>query len=301
MTAFEDLSLLRTFISIVECGSISAGARRLRMTQPSVSRQLKTLEARCGMALLRRDTHQMSLTEAGRRLLGDAQALVAQAEMADVRLREDHTTLSGHLRVFATIDFGQFEVTRLLSHFLLEHPKVTASLALTNRPLQMIQEGADVGILPGKITDESVIARRVGGFALMLAAAPAFLARQSPAKKPGDLAAWPWLALAGSQFWSAKELELVGPLKERHTLRLAPVFTSEGVTSVREAARAGLGVTLLPQWLIEDDLRTGALVRVLPKWKAADLPLYVVYAGQRLLPVRVSAFVDFAVKSLASF
>lgn len=126
MTAFEDLSLLRAFISIVECGSISAGARRLRITQPTLSRQLKTLEERCGMALLRRDTHQMSLTEAGHRVLADGHALLAQVEAADKRLRESHTTLSGHLRLFATIDFGQFGATRMISQFLLAHPKVSA-------------------------------------------------------------------------------------------------------------------------------------------------------------------------------
>lgn len=300
MTAFEDLSLLRAFISIVECGSISAGARRLRITQPSLSRHLKTLEERCGMALLRRDTHQMSLTEAGHRVLADAHALLAQVEAADKRLRENHTTLSGHLRLFATIDFGQFGATRMISQFLLDHPKVTASLALTNRPLHMIQEGADVGVLPGKVTDESVIARRVGAFSLVLAAAPALVKRQPPAKKPDDMTSWPWIALAGAQFWNARELTLLGRSGKEQTLRISPVFTSEGVTSCREAALAGVGVTVLPRWMIEGDLREGSLVQLLPDWQPEDLPVHVIYAGHRLLSVRVSAFIDFAVKYFSS-
>jgi DNA-binding transcriptional LysR family regulator len=89
MTAFDDLSLLRAFVGIVECGSISAGARRLKMPQPTLSRHLRALEERCGGALLRRDTHRMSLTQTGQRLLADAQALLAHAEEADQRLRED--------------------------------------------------------------------------------------------------------------------------------------------------------------------------------------------------------------------
>jgi len=99
MTAFDDLSLLRTFVCIVECGSISAAARRLRNPQPTLSRHLRLLEERSGVALLRRDTHRMNLTEAGQRLLMDAQTMLAHAQEADQRLREGQTTLSGHLRL----------------------------------------------------------------------------------------------------------------------------------------------------------------------------------------------------------
>jgi len=299
MRAFEDLTLLRAFVCIVECGSISAGARRLRISQPALSRQLRTLEELCGTALLRRDTHRMSVTETGQRLLADATAMLAHAEEADRRLRDDYTTLSGHLRLFATVDLGQWVVTPLVSQFLQANPKVTATLALSNRPLQTIQEGCDVGILPGKITDESVIARPAGMITLLLAAAPALVNRRPPAKALADLKSWPWISVTGSQFWSAREITLVGRDGVEQTLRISPVLISEGVTSVREAVRDGLGVALLPDWLIKDELDSGELVQVLPKWKAKDLPIHVVYAGQRVLPTRVSAFIDFAVRYLS--
>lgn len=299
MSAFEDLALLRAFVAIVECGSISGGARRLRMSQPGLSRQLRKLEERCGTALLRRDTHRMSVTETGRRMLADAKAILAQAEEADRRLRDDHTTLSGTLRLFATVDLGQFIVTRLVSQFLQRNPKVTATLALTNRPLHMIQEGCDVGILPGKITDESVIARPAGAIALHLAASPALIKSRPAVKELAQLKSWPWVSLEGSQFWSAREITLCCDGKEQ-TLRISPVLLSEGVTSVREAVRTGLGIAMLPNWLIEDDLRSGALVPVLPRWIPKDVSVHVVYAGQRVLPARVSAFIDFAVRYLTS-
>lgn len=295
MSAFDDLNLLRAFVRIVEAGSISGGARILKLPQPTLSRHLKTLEERCGIALLRRDTHQMSLTEAGQRFLTDARAVLAHAEAAEQRLREDQTMLGGHLRLFATIDCGQFVVTRLVSSFLQQHPKVTASLGISNRPLHMIQEGCDVGIQPGKITDESVIARPAGTIRLSLAAAPSLIARMPAAKKPADLMSWPWIGLAGSQFWSSKEIKLFSRNRAEQTLSVSPVLTCEGVTSIRESARCGLGVSVLPDWMIEKDLHYGRLARVLPDWNARDLPIHVVYAGQRLLPARVSAFIDFAV------
>ena len=299
MRAFEDLTLLRAFVCIVECGSISAGARRMRISQPSLSRQLRLLEELCGTALLRRDTHRMSVTEIGRRLLADATALLAQAEVADRRLREDYTTLSGHLRLFATVDLGQWVITPLVSKFLQANPKVTATLALNNRPLQMIQEGCDVGILPGKITDQNVIARPAGKLTLLLAAAPALVHSRPRARTLADLKSWPWISVTGSQFWSANKITLFNRDGVGETLNFSPVLLSEGVTSVREAVRDGLGVALLPDWLIKDELVSGELMLVLPKWKAGDLPVHVVYAGQRVLPARVSAFIDFAVRYLS--
>ena len=294
MTAFDDLSLLRAFVCIVECGSISAGARQLKIPQPTLSRYLRVLEEQCGTALLRRDTHRMNLTQTGQRLLEDARSMLAHAEAADQRLREDQTVLSGHLRLFATMDLGQSIVTRLVSSFLQTNSKVTAELSLTNRPLHMIQEGCDVGILPGKITDESVIARPAGKITLHLAAAPSLVQSRPAVKEPADLKSWPWIGLSHGHFSNAKEIRLF-PRRAEQTLRLSPVLISEGVRSTREAVRAGLGVAVIPDWLIREDLLSGRLVRVLPQWSAKDLPVHVVYLGARLLPTRVRAFIDFAV------
>ena len=295
MSAFDDLSLLRSFVCIVECGSISAAARRLKNPQPTLSRHLRLLEESCGAALLRRDTHRMSLTEAGQRLLTDAQSMLAHAEEANQRLREGQTTLSGHLRVFATIDLGQSIVTRLISRFLQANPKVTAELGLSSRPLRMIQEGCDVAILPGKITDETVIARPAGKITLELAASPSLVKERPPVRVPADLKSWPWVTIGGHQFWNAKELTLSSRGRAEQTLPLSPVLISEGVTSIREAVRAGLGVSVIPEFLIREDVRCGRLVRLLPQWNPPDLPVHVVYAGARLLPARVRSFIDFAV------
>ncbi len=174
------------------------------------------------------------------------------------------------------------------------------TLALNNRPLHMIQEGCDVGILPGKITDESVVARPAGLISLHLAASSALVKSRPKVKKLSDLKTWPWIALAGSQFWSAKEMTLRNNDGAEQNLPISPVLISEGVTSTREAVRAGLGVALLPDWLIRKDILSGRLVRILPQWRGKDLPIHVVYSRQRLLPARVSAFIDFAVRYMTN-
>jgi DNA-binding transcriptional LysR family regulator len=126
------------------------------------------------------------------------------------------------------------------------------------------------------------------------------LAKRRPAvKKLADLKLWPWVSLTGSQFWSSKEIKLFGRGAKPQMLRISPVLICEGITSVREAVREGLGVALLPDWLIQDELESGHLVHVLPEWKAMAMPVHVVYAGQRVLPARVSSFIDFAMNHLS--
>jgi DNA-binding transcriptional LysR family regulator len=295
MGMFDQVSLLRAFVSIVEGGSISAAARSLKLSQPTVSRQLAALESACGVALLRRDTHSMSLTESGHRLLADARAMLLLAEESEQRMRQEQHELKGLIRLFATIDFGQTMVSRLIASFVQANPAVTVELSLSNRALHMIQEGCDAGIIVGGITDESVVARPVGALMRYPAAAPALLRARRPPKAPQDLAAWPWLSLSGEQFGGAHEVTLFRPGGTVQQVPISPVMTSEGITSLREAARSGLGVAILPDWLAREDLAAGRLVRLLPKWRAKPLTAHVVYPGQRMLPVRVRAFIDFAV------
>ena len=294
MTPLEDLALLRAFVRIAESRSISVAARTLKVPQPTLSRHLRLLEERCGMPLLRRDTHRMSLTEAGHRLLEDASAILELAEAATLRLREDQAVLKGHLRLFATVDFGQFTVTRLISHFLKEHPAVTAELSYSNRPLRMIEGGFDAGVVVGEITDDSVVARSAGSVVRYLVAAPSLVEKQKIAKEPSDLESWPWVSLSAAQFGGSEEVILFAPKRAKQALRIAPLLISEGVTSMREAVRAGTGVAILPDWLAREDLVSGRLVRLLPQWNAKEFPVSVIFQGGRNVPARVRAFVDFA-------
>lgn len=291
---FTDLMLLRGFVSIVESGSISAAARRLHLTQSTLSRQLQSLEDQCGTVLLRRDTHRMNLTDTGHRLLVDARALLALAEESEQRLRNDQSAVQGNIRIFSTIDFGQSVVSRMIASFIQMHPAITAELAYSNRPMHMIEEGCDAGIIAGNLTDDTVVARSLGQIRRYPVAAPAFLGERKSPKTPADIQRWPWLSLSNTQFGGAKSVELYSAQGEQ-SLEITPVMISEGVTSLREAIRMGLGVAVLPEWLVQDDMVSGRLIRVLPKWQAKGLPAHAVYPAQRRLPLRVRTFIEFAV------
>ena len=294
MTAFDDLSLLRAFVCIVESGNISAAARKLRVTQPTLSRYLQTLEERCGTVLLFRDTHRMRLSSAGNQFLQEAQSLLAAAEEAEQRLLNDQSTLKGHIRLFSTIDFGQSIVSRLVTSFIQTNPAVTVDLAYSNRPMHMLEEGCDLGIIAGTITDDTIIAHPLPSIKRYLVASPLFLKKHKAVSKPIQLQSWPWLALSGFQFGGEKEVVIYSAGQKKQGLTITPVLTSEGVTSLREAARMGLGIAVLPEWLIAEDIVSERLIRVLPQWHAQDLPAHIVYPVQRRLPLRVRTFIDFA-------
>ena len=297
---FTDLTLLRGFVLIVDSGSISAAARHLQLTQSTLSRQLQSLEDQCGSVLLRRDTHRMHLTDTGHRLLADARALLALAEESEQRLRNEQTAIEGNIRIFATIDFGQGVVSRMIASFMQAHPAVTTQLAYSNRPLHMIEEGCDAGIIVGNLTDDTVVARSAGQIRRFPVVAPSFLSQQRKApKSPADIQPWPWLTLSNPQFGVSNSVDLYSAQGEQR-LEVRPVMISEGVTSLREAILMGLGITVLPEWLVEDDLLSGRLMRVLPKWQARELPVHVVYPAQRRLPLRVRTFIDFAIEYMST-
>ena len=298
MTPFDDLALLRVLLRIVESGSISAAARSLKIPQPSLSRHLRTLETQAGARLLHRDTHHLHLTEAGQRLLDSARTLLDLANEATDRLREEQVALQGHLRLFSTIDLGQSLVTRLIANFLREHPKVSAELSYTNRPVQMIEEGYDVGIVAGQLTDDRVAARSVSSLERAVLGTPELARRFRAPKEPSDLKSWPWASLSGRQFGGTNAVTFVSAKGALKTLRIEPILTSEGVTSLREAVLSGLAISTLPNWLVNDDVAAGRLVQPLPRWTPPPLPLSIIYLADRQRPSRVQAFIAYAEANL---
>ena len=297
MNGLEDLQRLRAFVRIVESGSISAAARTLNASQPTLSRQLRQLERAVGIPLLRRDTRTMSLTGAGRRLFEDAREILSLAEAASQRLRDEKETPRGHLRVVAVVDFGQWIVSRLLALFQQTHPHITAELHLINRPCKFVEEGFDCGVMVGRVTDTSVTAKKVATFNRYLVASPQLLKAKGTPRKPADLRNLPWMGVLQPHFYMRDQVSLYRD-KEQRVIKLPPVLLLDSVTALREAAIAGAGLTIQPEWLVGNTLTSGELVRVLPDWNIPTVDASVVFPASRHLPERVRAFVDFAVKNL---
>lgn len=293
MTPFDDLELLRVFCRIVESGSMSAAARSLKVPQPSVSRYLRSLEERAGARLLQRDTHRLHLTETGRYILDRGRTLLDLAEAATDDLRREKDAIQGHVRVFTSIDSGQTFVARLLALFLQTHPAVTVELSYTNRPVQMIEDGYDLGIVAGQLTDDRLVARPLASLARRLLASPALSRRMRAPKVPQDLESWPWAALSGHQFGGGPTAITLQSRSATRTVRLRPRFVAEGVTALREVVCTGVAAAVLPDWLTGDDLAAGRLLQVLPGWLPPPVPLNLLYTSDRQRPARVAALIAF--------
>lgn len=294
MTGLEDLKQIRAFVQVAESGSISAASRVLGISQPTVSRQIQALERAIKMPLIQRDTHAMSLTEAGRVLLPDARRLLVTAERARQKLLAERNTLQGHLRIVSVVDIGQWIVSRTLASFQSLHPQITAELHLINRPLKFIEEGFDCGFLVGEPLDKSLVMRRIAALPRVLAAAPALLERYGPPTEAAELPQLPWIGLVQPHFDLRSRLVL-GAGRE---VAVRPALLLDTVTAQREAVLAGAGFSLLPLWLVDEDLASGRLVRLLPGVEMPSIDLFAGYAAGRHITGRLRAFLDFALEEI---
>lgn len=292
MTNLNDLQQIREFVQIAESMSISKAAKVLGMTQPTLSRHLASLEAEIGSPLVRRDTHTMSLTEAGRVLLADARELLVLADRLGSRLRAERGTLRGHLRMVSVVDVGQWIVSRVLSRFQRLHPHVVTELHLINRPTKFVKEGFDCGVMVGMPTDRRVAAKKIAQLNRRLVAAPTFLRDHRLPRSPEDLPLLPWLGILQPHFYSRDRLSLWRG-KTVMKLKLPPVMLLDTVTALREAVIEGAGFTTLPEWMASRDIAAGRLVEILPEWRLEPIELHLAHAANEQLPERVRILLDY--------
>jgi DNA-binding transcriptional LysR family regulator len=310
----DRIELLQTFVRIVESGSLSAAAQQLGTTQPTVSRRLQALERGLGLRLLQRSTHAMKLTEDGERCFAHASELLAHWLAMESDLRGAHDTPRGLLRVQAPHAFGQDQLIAPLADFLRRHPEVSVEWLLHDRQPDFIAEGIDCAIQVGPVLDPSVVAVHIAEVPRIVVAAPQLLqAHGGPPAHPQGLRDLPWLAL---RTYYVREVVLyaedahgvgsegvrggAGPAPE--TIAIEPRMRTDSLHALRHAALAGLGTALVSAWVVQEDLRSGRLVHLVPGWHASPLPVHLVYPPARHQPARLRAFLEamrLAVPSLA--
>lgn len=292
MTNLNDLQQIREFVQIAESGSISGAAKILGLAQPTLSRHLAALEAQIGSPLVRRDTHTMSLTEAGRILLADARELLTLADRMGSRLRTDRGALRGHLRMVSVVDVGQWIVSRVLSRFQRLHPHVVTELHLINRPTKFVKEGFDCGIMVGVPTDRRVVVKKIAQLQRRLVVAPTLLSEHERPRTPDDLQRLPWLGILQPHFYSRDRLEM-RKKQQSVKLKLPPVMLLDTVTALREAVIEGAGFTALPEWMAARDIAAGRLVHILPEWTLEPVDLQLAHASHEQLPQRVRSLLEY--------
>ncbi|MEM1429261.1 MAG: LysR family transcriptional regulator [Pseudomonadota bacterium] len=283
MTSRSDrLALLETFVRIAERNSLSAAARDLGTSQPSVSRQLAALEARLGVVLVRRTTHDATLTPDGLALLADARRLIGEWDAIAERYADDDT-LTGKIRVIAPVALGQSLFIQAASRFLKEHPGVTIDWRLRDDPIRFAEEGCDCWLKVGPVPDDTLVVRELARVERLVVATPAC----RDAYEATDLEAWPWLTLGP---FEGSRIELWDETGAAQAFSVAPKLASDNIFAVREAVVQGVGVAIMPHWFVAQHLRAGTLVDAAPGFRAQRLPVNLALAAGTRRPARVEQF-----------
>lgn len=291
----DTLRAMRVVQAVVQTGSLSSAARRLGLSAPSVTRQIQSLEEELGARLFHRTSRHLTLTEAGDLYHRQVEQILVQIEDAKASVANLQAVPRGVLRVHARVLVGQLHIVPALPHFLSAHPEVAVDLMLSNRTVDPVERQVDVDIRIGALTDSSLIARRLATSERILCGAPAYLARRPPPAVPADLAGHDCLTYRlnlGRPVWRF--------LDAGATLTEVPVsgsLQSDSGPALLEAAKAGVGLALLPDWSVLDELRTGRLVRLLPGYRVSHVEfengIYAVYPESRRMPSKLRVFLDF--------
>ena len=289
-TAADRFELMETFVRIVDAGNLSAAASQLGTTQPTVSRRLQALERSLGVKLLRRSTHSMTLTEDGQRCLERARELLASWHAFEADLRGDSDDPEGTLRVIAPHAFGQQQLVAPLADYLARYPRVNVEWLLHDRRPDFIAEGIDCAIQVGAIDDQNVVAIRLAEVPRIVVAAPALAAHLPADQTPADLARLPWLAMRPYYRNEVALTSIAGGGDAR--VALAPRMSTDSLYALRTAVLMGVGVAIASAWLVADDIAQGRLVHLAPPWRAAPLPVWLVYPQARFYPARLRRFLD---------
>lgn len=287
----EIANLMILFVQTVEHGNFSAAARSMSLSPSAVSRQIRRLEDRLGVRLLNRSTRSITLTDEGRVFYERCAPIAVEIAQAEEMVTSMGEQVQGMLRVAASVGFSKAHLLPLFPDFLRRHPKLNLVLELTDRPVDLVEEGIDVAIrFTEQIADLSVVARKLAKNRRVVCAAPAYLDAHGMPQTPEELLLHNCLRLSTvSRF---NDWEFDGPEGKR-VLRVTGNFQANSADAVYHALLAGVGLARLSTYLVGEDIRSGRLVRVLPEYTYEKADLLAVYPDRRNLSPKVRAFIDF--------
>jgi DNA-binding transcriptional LysR family regulator len=289
--SLDDLTLVAVFVRVVELRSFSAAARALGTTTSAVSKRIARLEDRLGARLLSRTTRRLSLTEAGSALFARGSRILAELEAAELEVGRHSDRPHGTLRVNGPVVFGERHVAPLLPEFLATYPEVQLDLSLSDRYVDVVEEGWDAVIRIGRPVDSGLVARRLGTARLVVCAAPSYLERRGVPEEPSDLLAHNCLRYTMAQ--ARSEWTFRAPDGAARALAVSGNLRCDHGGAMHAAVRAGLGIAMLPTFIVDDDLRSGALVELLRDRVASEVVINLVWPAGRHAQPKVKAFADF--------
>lgn len=285
------------YIAIVEQKSFTSAASHFGMTKSVVSKHITRLEKSLGVQLLRRSTRKLSLTEAGQALYERCAHIKTDLEEAEQAALNTHITPNGTLRVSSTFSFGHLHLVPAIADFMTRYPEIKIELYLGGHYDDLIENGLDIGIRIGKLPDSNLIARRLATRHMRVCASPTYLKRHGTPKSPEDLHHHNCLLYLNSPTGDEWHFDAK---KEKIRIKIHTNFTSNSSQCLEAAAVAGIGIVLLPGYMMTKHIRQGKLISLLDEYCPANIGIHAVYPSTRHLATKVRVFVDFLAERFQS-
>jgi DNA-binding transcriptional LysR family regulator len=291
-----DFEAWAIFACVVEHRSFSGAATALGLSKATVSKAISRLEVRLGTTLFHRTSRRLTLTDSGQALAESAQRILAEGQSAEEQALDAASAPAGLVRVAAPLTFGIKHLAPVIAEFLAAHPAIRIDLRLSDAFIDIVGEGIDIAIRIAELPDSSLRARRIGPVSAHIVASPAYFAAHGRPRHPADLgehACFTYANTANPDVWKFRKAG-----GEEAAVRVeGPIRTDNG-EAMLPALRAGLGVAVLPGFIVGDDLAAGTLEAVLPEWSVGAAGLHLITPPGTLRPARVEVLIEFLTENL---
>ncbi len=281
---------MQAFVAVADLRGFAPAARKLGLSPSGVTRLIAALEDHLGARLLQRTTRQVTLTDAGARYLERARRILSDVEEAESAVEGERTRPTGRLIVSAPIGFGRLHVSPVMSAYLKRYPDVSGELRLSDRIINLVEDGVDLAVRIGHLADSTLVARHVGEMRRIVVASPGYLKKHGEPKTPAAIASHETIHFGAAPDWRFVE--------DGREIRLAPAprFVTNSADAAIQHAEAGGGLTRVMAYQAQEAIRHGRLKIVLTKFEQPALPINVVYPTSRLLSAKVRTFIDLLVE-----
>lgn len=291
----DRLLSMEVFVAAVELGSFTAAGNVFKVTPAMVSKHISALEKRLGATLLARTTRSQKLTEVGKKYYENCKKILGQVADAEAGAEAMSATPKGHLRVSASIWFGSLTLAPLVCDYLKKFPEVNIELSLTDRYVDLVEEGFDVAIRIGELKDSTLVARKLSIFEYVVCASPEYIDKYGLPETPEDLLDHHcldftnWHSQGGWKLMQKQLRSKEGP---------APRLESNNVQVLHTAAVEGIGIIMMPKELLRKDVEAGRLIELMKEYVPPSRPIHAVYPKERQLAAKLTSFVDYLVAKL---